>query len=318
MDKKQLYSVIEHYDMLQHYAEQSGENNAKHFWDCEDQIIAVILLYLEKMKSASAFRTEVLLDKMQKEVLEILNNAADDSIQDIDSEKQEIMKTESNLFFLVFALLGIKSQRELSKSEMDLISKYGKFDGMTAKQAMLEIAQNKAWDIRNAVSNAIDNEIAVGITMQEVQKLIERAGNDARANTTAFVNGIANDTALMLSAKNKTALKYIAVLDSRTCGTCLDLNGHIFSPDDDIPEIPQHYNCRCQLVPVIPDIENITYGEFFESLPDEEKKNRLGSAAYRQYKDGKYKVTQYKPNMGNNNITLKEIRAKDTVSLRPS
>lgn len=51
--------------------------------------------------------------------------------------------------------------------------------------------------------------------------------------------------------------EWIALLDDNTCEDCADLDGQEFEAED-LPDLPQHSNCRCDLIPIIND------GEFDE------------------------------------------------------
>ena len=43
-------------------------------------------------------------------------------------------------------------------------------------------------------------------------------------------------------------VKWITERDERVCAVCEPMDGEIF-PIDEIPQIPQHYRCRCVLIP---------------------------------------------------------------------
>jgi SPP1 gp7 family putative phage head morphogenesis protein len=72
----------------------------------------------------------------------------------------------------------------------------------------------------------------------------------------------------------------------RTCAVCLALDGRIFKLDE---VFPQHPNCRCTMIPVMPDVPRgaRTLGsDWFDTLDDDEKAEILGKEAADEYKRG--------------------------------
>ena len=48
-------------------------------------------------------------------------------------------------------------------------------------------------------------------------------------------------------------MEWLAALDERMCDVCEAHHGKQY-PINDHPEIPAHPNCRCILIPVIPEV----------------------------------------------------------------
>lgn len=113
-----------------------------------------------------------------------------------------------------------------------------------------------------------------------------------------------------------------AILDQRTCQQCAALDGMIFwynkppqgytdrnRPISEQPRLPLHPNCRCVYVPIIDTIpRRVTYDEFFEKLPEDQKKAILGRGKYELYTQGKLNI--YDLGTYEGIVTLRELRGE--------
>lgn len=113
---------------------------------------------------------------------------------------------------------------------------------------------------------------------------------------------------------------FSAILDQRTCQQCAALDGMIFwyekppqgyddrnRPISEQPRLPLHPNCRCVYVPILDTIpRRVSYAEFFEKLPEEQKLTILGRGKYELYTRGKLNI--YDLGTYEGIVTLRELR----------
>lgn len=103
---------------------------------------------------------------------------------------------------------------------------------------------------------------------------------------------------------------------------CGSLDGKIFQNIKDAPTLPQHYNCRCVLVPYLKMFKDfdagrasmdgtvsnkVTYSDWLKSQDDATLKDILGKSRYDMYKNGA-KIDTF---VGNGRaLTIKELNSK--------
>lgn len=116
---------------------------------------------------------------------------------------------------------------------------------------------------------------------------------------------------------NKRKVVYCAILDSKTCIECGMLNGKEYEISK-APELPQHFGCRCNLIPIEALEEEDMPEDFetwFESLSEEEKIEAVGPSRYKLYQMG-VPVTRFVDNQ-NKLIPVKEIVAAPDINKFP-
>ena len=91
------------------------------------------------------------------------------------------------------------------------------------------------------IAKNIDEQTDIGITRARVM---------ARTETMyAFNTGLTNEYA----SHGIEAVEWLAAYDERVCEQCAPLMGQKF-PIDEAPDCPLHPQCRCTLLPVIPEV----------------------------------------------------------------
>ena len=152
--------------------------------------------------------------------------------------------------------------------------------------------------------------------------------NSVYANTRTALQSFANETMQRVykdnekyfgDGKSKYKYKYLATLDNRTCLVCAALDGKLYKSLEDIPSLPQHRGCRCNVIPFF-DIENdvreskdgyvsskVTFADWLEEQDADIQKEVLGATRYKMYKDGA-KITDFVDN--GETLTLAELKKK--------
>lgn len=143
--------------------------------------------------------------------------------------------------------INLKVDTILDKHESDLLAK--------AKYALLEGLQNR--DSEKQISYEIK---------QKLDKVLENRGTYVSG---AVINDSMNNGRALVHRKNEGdiyAYQFSAILDRRTCNTCMSLDGRIVdvkSPKYEEYKPPIHSNCRCMWVEILkeevdkPDITDI-------------------------------------------------------------
>lgn len=117
-------------------------------------------------------------------------------------------------------------------------------------------------------------------------------------NTRTALQAMACETRKLIYQENEdifSGYKWLSTLDLRTCHDCSKLDGMVQEKMSDFPELPLHYNCRCIIVPVVKDYDDlddnqrasqfgmtdaVTYEEWIESLEPDVKAMALGLKNY--------------------------------------
>lgn len=121
---------------------------------------------------------------------------------------------------------------------------------------------------------------------EKVLKREEVIEKQVAADGETFNNSVFDMTNYLIFKANSRKVRYIAMLDSRTCEVCASYDGQVFTAKD-APLIPLHENCRCTLCPEeLCDDEVPTYSEWFETLEESEKEHILGKGRYELYQQG--------------------------------
>ena len=142
------------------------------------------------------------------------------------------------------------------------------FSILPADQAALDILVTRDLSglkgITDEMSKQIVQELTDGMLRGDSMATVARAIDNridsigrARATTLARTETMKafNQGALTQYDKHGiTEVEWLTAHDERTCDECGPLDGERF-PIDGAPDMPLHPNCRCTVLPVIPDIE---------------------------------------------------------------
>ena len=150
----------------------------------------------------------------------------------------------------------------------------------------------------------------------------------------AVVMHTMNTTRVELYKANRDVIKsvqYVATLDTKTCPVCGTLDGKVWDLDEQHPNPPMHYNCRCVIAPItkswrelgidkdevplsvrssmngyVP--ETMDYTEWLAKQSEKTQAEILGPTRLKMYKQGvpiEKMVRNGKP------LTIEELRQKE-------
>jgi len=108
------------------------------------------------------------------------------------------------------------------------------------------------------VTSALIEGVNAGEGMRAIAKRVSeatgmersRAALIARTETMRAHNQVNEE---QFKKHNIASVEWLAALDERTCDVCGAHHGKQY-PINDHPEIPAHPNCRCILIPVVPEV----------------------------------------------------------------
>lgn len=314
--------LVRHFDDLQRYSSGISDDAAELYRESEEEIYKLleqIFAVLGKGKIADDYRSSQKLAELQKRISEIRYNTSNAVVELLRKESRDVISAEG-AFLVLLASAMMTGVRQLTKSDPEQIWRYGKYHGLTQKQIMEKVTQGDISRIYESISNGLDNGNSLDEIRSELRKRMLATRRYVKSEADTVINGISNDVALAMAAKNKTRLLYSAVLDSHVCEDCSSLHGTIFDYDSpDIPALPIHIFCRCHLIPIADDgadeIASVSFKQYFESLNEKEKIKRIGSAKYAQYQSGELPVEEYMEPFGGARMTLAQMMKRDLEAL---
>lgn len=243
----------------------------------------------------TAAEKKVPFDNIQKRIErgeDIIKNKLGDlsekQIQGLLEQVRAAINSEDTLSALRILTTGLKDQyEEVTLSELRGLFEYAKVSTADEMEAVLgegmvnapgtseeEIAklQYKAATIANdndmkmaAQASIIASELYIaGRTAEEVtdlvsQQLREAAEKRIELAAASAVVGVINQGRTFTQERNSDKIysyQYSAILDQKTCNTCLALDGKTIDKDDKAfkqLQPPQHFRCRCIWVEILED-----------------------------------------------------------------
>lgn len=172
--------------------------------------------------------------------------------------------------------------------------------------------------IISSVMGDVKSKVADYGTIQQLRNSIER-------NTRTWLQSVANETRNEFFEENEKYIEgyeYLATLDRRTCLVCGDCDGKLYEKISDAPMLPQHYNCRCVLSPIIKGIDigsglrasengyvsdKMTFDDWLKEQSEEVQKDVLGVTRYGMYQK-KHSIGQFVAD--GKMMSLEELRNK--------
>lgn len=130
--------------------------------------------------------------------------------------------------------------------------------------------------------------VTKGVVLREdsvLPKRSERARKNLALDIETLCSAAGRNADRVVYSFNSRKVRFVATLDSHTCGTCAPLSGAVFDASD-APQPPLHDNCRCSLVIDMPGLRIPTFSEFIEELSDEDRRAVLGDERDSLYRNG--------------------------------
>ena len=155
-----------------------------------------------------------------------------------------------------------------------------------------------------AVAEKIKSEIikaaAIGTDFKTISKRLQATGDITRyralATARTETNRVRRETTRQIFQENDDLIEgweWVASKSTRTCPTCLALDGRIFPLKE---PFPQHVNCRCTMIPVIKGFSRRprTIGkDWFDGLSDEGKASVLGKETFLIYQQNNLSLNDF-------------------------
>lgn len=271
--------------------------------------------------------------KKLREVSSALKERAGQNI-DVDAVISYELKKEKKLFGLIEPLLrkkkSIKTNINFKFPNVEQIKSSALFrpatDGLTFESYLngIEAGLFNTWDsavrtgyLTGLPTKQIVSNVMGGISQTDKLKKagqIEPLRNAVYGNTRTLLQSFAEVTREKVYKDNEQYFgdgeykyEYLATLDARTCLVCGNYDGKKFKSLEDAPQVPQHRNCRCLIIPYF-DIEgdtraskdgqvdaNIDFDSWLEEQDEKTQKKVLGATRFRMYQDG-VKINQFVDN----------------------
>lgn len=144
------------------------------------------------------------------------------------------------------------------------------------------------------LSNALMTGLARGLPSGRIAEMMMSAFTipPVRANMIARTEiNRAHRTATLTTYQEHGVTRYKRMANQKSaCMACLLLDGQIYSSADALDD---HPNGACGMIPWVDGTEEPTWEtgkEYFEKLPEEQQRARMGNAYYESWKRGDYKL----------------------------
>lgn len=313
MEIEQLKLALMQYgDDLQLYGNGIAEDALGELEQTEEKILALAAKLFAKFEKKGVRPDKATLEyieRLKERIAELRNNVFDEEFETLKKELVELSETSNTFWKLFFAAAGINVLL-LTKRDLERVSQYGIYNGNTVRQIVDKLKTQDTDRIFDTLSDALQKGKTLEEAWEDVENDLAGTRKFVKTEIDAIVNGVANDTAIAFAMKNGHKLKYSAVMDKVTCQRCKALDGRVFKADSpELPVLPQHYNCRCQLIPVMDEkeIESATFQQYLKSLPKERQKERLGKNKYTAWVRGDYMLKKYENPLPGQRKSLDEI-----------
>lgn len=296
--EKLKLALMQYGDDLQLYGNGIAEDALGELEQTEQKILALaaeLFAKFEKKGVRPDKATLEYIEKLKKRISELRNNVFEEEFEELKKEMTSLSETSNTFWKIFFAAAGIDVVL-LTRRDLERISKYGIYNGNTVRQIFEKLKINDTDRIFDTLSDALQKGKSLKQAWEDVKDQLTQTRRFVKSEIDAIVNGVANDVSIAFAMKNGHKLKYSAVMDKTTCQRCKALDGKVFKADSpELPVLPQHYNCRCQLIPVADgkEIESASFQKYLKSLPKERQKERLGKNKYTLWAKGDYMLKKY-------------------------
>lgn len=254
---------------------------------------------------------EQILSQVQYiETIDECDEEIEDEIEDFYKEAQEEQKKQVQLenswlkdfmqkfFNVAITALAVKTIWDI------LFKKFNNTDNF-------EIFKNKLKDdIKSSVRSSMGSSLMLGTSTTDAATTVENKMNrlliEAKSNIHTSVTSIQRNTQNLSLSNSGVTLKFISMLDEKTCLHCGSLSGNLYVAGSE-PQLPLHNRCRCYLLPVNEDEETLDYRTWLSQQSDSTVYKILGKSRYLLYKSGT-PITKFTSD--GHKLTLKELYDK--------
>lgn len=315
--------LTRHCDDLQRYAAGLSEDAVAEFAATEAAVYEFIYQIEATLggNMANDYRTQRKLDELKDRLAEIRNSVRDEVCDELDRETAELIDTENDFLLGLlagwFAVSG-RTGRALSKADAAKIARYGKYHGLTRRQIIAKVTEGDVSRLYEEIADGLENGSSLAELREAARKQMMTTRRYVKSEIDSIVNGVANDVGLAVASRNRLRLVYLAVLDTSVCEECGGYHGEIYEFDSpDIPALPRHIHCRCRLVPEMEYEASelaVSFREYFETLSEPEKRQRIGQKKYAQHRAGEYRLKPFEEPPASARLALADIRERDAAA----
>lgn len=316
MEIKKLKMALAAYgDDLQLYSNGIAEDALAELAQTEEKIELLVKELFEKFKE-KGIRPEKstleYIERLRARIAELRKNVFEEEFEKLKSTLTELTETSNKFWVMFFTAANIKVLG-LSSADRAELAKYGIYNGNTLQQIFDKLKQRDTERIFDTISDDLQKGVSLTDALSKVKVELKNTRRYVKSEIDAVVNGAANDAAIAFALKNKLLLRYTTAMDKFVCPRCRDLNDKLFAPDSpDLPVLPRHYNCRCQLVPVksessAGDGKVPGFKDYLASLPKAQQKKRLGKAKYALWSKNAYTLQKYEEPLPGQRVSLDEL-----------
>lgn len=247
------------------------------------------------------------LNQLMKKVNSIIDEQIDDYFDDFEGERQEQAHEEGQfLNDFLKAALGVSIALSLSSLANVVLAS---FNGKDTIQSFRETLKNNLKKtVRNPLVTSLIMRTGASTVNNSVANGFDSILRKSSADVHTMVTGIQRNTQYLVIPKMGTVkVQYVSMLDDKTCSVCGSYSGTIYESEEEAPVVPIHDRCRCYLMPVTERMDEPTYEDWINSLPDSEVYKILGPARYSLWKSG---ISIKKFSSEGRKLTLKELYSK--------
>lgn len=318
MDKYNLaLELYRHCDDLERYASYVSDISSDYLDDTNEKIFNLIYRIAGE-KIADNYRSQKKLEEFREKVADIRINAADEILKLLKEESNDLIEVEAAFIFAFFAVLFGSSGKNISVETAEKIAKYGRYRGLSRREIINKLLAGDIQRIYETVTIGLGDNLPADELIELVKKQLNTTRRFLKSEIDVIVNGIVNDVSLAFAAKNKLRLMWSSMMDVRVCPAC-QRDGETWEYDaPDIPSLPVHAHCRCRLIPVADGEKanaedfKITFADYFNTLSEDEKRKRIGSAMYKGAVSGSEKISKFIEPPASAFLTISDVAERDS------
>ncbi len=309
-DRELSRALARHYDALELFANGAAEDAVLDFQRREAAVKELIREAVSRLQAQGGAKRDLptaeYIALVKRRLEEIRNDVMEECLELLSAAVDAAARAQGGFLPLFMAAAGMAAAVELGDGDYMALLDYGFYGADTRRELLARIIDGDVSRLSSAFERAVRDGVPLPRALEMAEDEMLKTRRYVKGAVEAAVNGAANDASVAFAQANGLSLLYSAVMDSHVCEECAALDGTAYAPDDPgIPYLPRHINCRCELIPVAPGREGVgiePFAEYAESLPDDERRERLG---------GKDAGKGYVPPPEGSGISAKELERRD-------
>lgn len=283
MSEEKLDKIVRH----NAYMKSQGTRIYNDLLELLDDLEADVI---KKIKASENLKPPEFLEALLREIDSAISAVYSNYESNLAEQLVELGLYESEYAAAAAANLGASNVVQLSEAQLLAIVRENPIDGKLLNEWFKEQEDGVKMKVRQQLRLGIGQ----GETTRQLANRLEDTGfKKARHHINTLVRTASHsvNTAAGVDTYKASGVKKVqlsAVLDSRTTLECAKLDGRVYDIDDPKrPRPPLHPGCRLDVIPVI-DGQKFegNYKEWFARQTEKEKREYLGPARYKLYKEG--------------------------------